>query len=73
MVEHELDVIRHADWIVDVGPAAGDHGGEILYSGPLKGLESVGGIENPALSVRTAESRAIVRLELRENGFASNT
>src|ERR1700723_3159568 len=41
VVEHELDVIRHADWIVDVGPAAGEHGGQILYSGPPKGLESV--------------------------------
>src|SRR3954465_7968364 len=41
VVEHELDVIRHADWIVDVGPAAGVHGGEILYSGPPAGLASV--------------------------------
>ena len=41
VVEHELDVIRHADWIVDVGPAAGEHGGEILYSGPLAGLAEV--------------------------------
>ncbi len=41
VVEHELDVIRHADWIVDVGPAAGEHGGQILYSGPPKGLASV--------------------------------
>src|SRR5690349_16084072 len=41
VVEHELDVIRHADWIVDVGPQAGQHGGEILYSGPLAGLEQV--------------------------------
>lgn len=41
VVEHELDVIRHADWIVDVGPAAGEKGGEILYSGPLAGLERV--------------------------------
>ncbi|HVJ34057.1 MAG TPA: excinuclease ABC subunit UvrA [Terriglobia bacterium] len=41
VVEHELDVIAHADWIVDVGPAAGQHGGEILYSGPLAGLASV--------------------------------
>lgn len=38
VVEHEVDVIRHADWIVDVGPAAGIHGGEIIYSGPLEGL-----------------------------------
>ena len=41
VVEHELDVIRHADWIVDVGPAAGEQGGEILYSGPPDGLRAV--------------------------------
>lgn len=42
-MEHEVDVIRHADWIVEVGPAAGQEGGEILYSGPLAGLKKVGG------------------------------
>jgi excinuclease ABC subunit A len=41
VVEHDLDVIRHADWIVDVGPGAGQHGGEVLYSGPLPGLADV--------------------------------
>ena len=41
VVEHEIDVIRYADWIVDVGPAAGEKGGQILYSGPLEGLEKV--------------------------------
>jgi excinuclease ABC subunit A len=41
VVEHELDVIRRADWIVDVGPAAGEHGGHILYSGPPAGLERI--------------------------------
>jgi excinuclease ABC subunit A len=41
VVEHDLDVIRRADWIVDVGPAAGEHGGRVLYSGPLAGLEHV--------------------------------
>ena len=41
IVEHEVDVIRHADWIIDVGPAAGERGGEILYSGPLQGLQSI--------------------------------
>jgi len=41
VVEHELDVVRHADWIVDVGPAAGDKGGFVLYSGPPAGLENV--------------------------------
>jgi len=41
VIEHELDVIRHADWIVDVGPDAGTGGGRVLYSGPLEGLASV--------------------------------
>ncbi len=41
VVEHEIDVMRHADWLVDVGPAAGQHGGEILYSGPPDGLRRV--------------------------------
>jgi excinuclease ABC subunit A len=41
VVEHELDVVRHADWIVDVGPEAGEHGGQILYSGPPEGLAGV--------------------------------
>jgi excinuclease ABC subunit A len=41
VVEHDLDVIRHADWIVDVGPAAGEHGGRVLYSGQPEGLKRV--------------------------------
>ncbi|HEX4446838.1 MAG TPA: excinuclease ABC subunit UvrA [Polyangiaceae bacterium] len=41
VVEHEVDVIRHADWIVDVGPGAGQHGGEVLYSGEPEGLRRV--------------------------------
>jgi len=41
VVEHELDVIRHADWLVDVGPDAGESGGEILYSGPPAGLKNI--------------------------------
>ncbi|WP_024890990.1 excinuclease ABC subunit UvrA [Luteimonas huabeiensis] len=41
VVEHEIDVIRHADWIVDVGPAAGEQGGRVLYSGPPEGLAQV--------------------------------
>jgi len=41
VVEHELDVVKEADWIVDVGPAAGEHGGIVLYSGPTAGLADV--------------------------------
>lgn len=47
VVEHEIDVVRRADWVVDVGPAAGEQGGRILYSGPLPGLADV-----PASSTR---------------------
>ena len=41
VVEHDLAVIRQADWIVDVGPLAGEQGGQILYSGPPVGLRAV--------------------------------
>lgn len=38
VVEHEEEVIRAADWIVDIGPEAGYNGGEVVFSGPLKAL-----------------------------------
>ncbi|MDP9695286.1 UNVERIFIED_ORG: excinuclease ABC subunit A [Arthrobacter globiformis] len=41
VVEHNMDIVRHADWLVDVGPRAGEGGGEVLYSGPVAGLAAV--------------------------------
>ncbi|MCE3033984.1 excinuclease ABC subunit UvrA [Streptomyces sp. CMSTAAHL-2] len=41
VVEHHLEVVRGADWLVDVGPGAGEHGGRVLYSGPPAELASV--------------------------------
>jgi excinuclease ABC subunit A len=38
VVEHDEETIRTADWIVDIGPAAGEHGGEVIVSGPLEAL-----------------------------------
>lgn len=38
VVEHDEDTIRASDWIVDIGPEAGEHGGEVLYSGPVTGI-----------------------------------
>src|SRR5690606_21854367 len=38
VVEHNTDVIRAADWVVDLGPGAGPHGGRIVYAGPPGGL-----------------------------------
>ena len=41
VVEHDLDIVRRADWVVDIGPGAGENGGRVLYSGPVAGLEHV--------------------------------
>lgn len=41
VVEHDMDVVRRADWVVDIGPGAGEAGGRVLYSGPVAGLEEV--------------------------------
>ncbi|MEV0523471.1 excinuclease ABC subunit UvrA [Streptomyces sp. NPDC050439] len=41
VVEHDMDVVRRADWVVDIGPGAGEAGGRVLYSGPVAGLEKV--------------------------------
>ena len=41
VVEHDEDTIRASDWIVDIGPGAGEHGGAVVYSGPVKGVEKV--------------------------------
>jgi len=41
VVEHDTQTMRQADWIVDVGPAAGEHGGRVLYSGPPDGLAGI--------------------------------
>ena len=61
VVEHDEDTIATADWVVDIGPGAGEHGGEVVYSGPVRGLlkqpESITGaylagrreIETPAV------------------------
>ncbi|HEX2765449.1 MAG TPA: excinuclease ABC subunit UvrA [Candidatus Limnocylindria bacterium] len=42
VVEHDEETIRAADWVIDIGPQAGEHGGELIHSGPLSGL-----LENP--------------------------
>ncbi|WAL40707.1 excinuclease ABC subunit UvrA [Brevibacterium sp. BRM-1] len=38
VVEHSVEVMREADWLVDIGPGAGEHGGRVVYSGPTAGL-----------------------------------
>src|SRR4051812_39849334 len=65
VVEHEIDVIRHADWVVDVGPHAGEHGGEILYSGPLEGLAQVKASRTAEAVFRTPSASGEGRAEAR--------
>ncbi len=38
VVEHDEDTIATADWVVDIGPGAGEHGGHVVHSGPVAGL-----------------------------------
>ncbi|NQX34894.1 excinuclease ABC subunit UvrA [Herbiconiux sp. VKM Ac-2851] len=59
-VEHSLDVIREADWIVDIGPGAGVTGGRVVYSGQLEGL-------------RGAEESVTRRYLFAEHGGAAGT
>ena len=63
VVEHDLDVIRRADWIVDVGPGAGEQGGRVLYSGPPEGLARV---EDSLTRVHLFAGEAKVQREPRE-------
>jgi excinuclease ABC subunit A len=43
VIEHNTDVIRSADWVIDLGPEAGADGGELVYAGPPEGLKKVKG------------------------------
>jgi excinuclease ABC subunit A len=63
LVEHDLDLVRSADWLVDVGPGAGNGGGQVLHSGPVSGLQDV-----PASATRpylAPDHRPAVRAEPR--------
>ncbi|MFE5486005.1 ATP-binding cassette domain-containing protein [Streptomyces sp. NPDC056527] len=63
VVEHHLDVVRHADWIVDVGPLAGVHGGRVLHSGPPHELA---GVEESATRRFLFDRAAVAERAVRE-------
>ncbi len=81
VVEHDEDTIRTADWIVDIGPGAGEHGGRVVHSGDLDGLlasqESVTGaylsgrrsIPMPATRRPVDPARQITVVGARENNL----
>jgi excinuclease UvrABC ATPase subunit len=52
VVEHEPEVIRIADHVVDMGPRAGSHGGEVVYEGPFEGLAASGTLTGQHLEVQ---------------------
>jgi excinuclease UvrABC ATPase subunit len=59
VVEHELEVIRVADHVVDMGPRAGAHGGEIVYEGPFAGLAASGTLTGQHLDVQQTLKEAV--------------
>ena len=81
VVEHDEDTIRTADWIVDIGPGAGEHGGRVVHSGDLAGLlvapESVTGaylagrreIPMPAVRRPVDLDRAVTVVGAREHNL----
>ncbi|MEC5198928.1 excinuclease ABC subunit A [Arthrobacter sp. PL16] len=58
VVEHNMDVVQRSDWIVDVGPLAGEGGGTIIYSGPAAGLAGVPGSLTAPFLTRSGPSSA---------------
>ena len=85
VVEHDEDTMREADWIVDVGPGAGEHGGEIVHSGSfeelLKNTRSITGdymagrrsIEVPASRRPVDKERQLIVRGARENNLKNVT
>jgi len=66
VVEHDADTIANADHVLDIGPGAGVHGGEILYSGPVAGLldceqSQTGGYLSGRLKIEVPERRRPIR------------
>ncbi len=62
VVEHDEDVIRSSDWIVDLGPGAGENGGKVVYQGPTEDLFK----NPPAESITAAYLTGKVKRRLRE-------
>lgn len=86
VVEHDQETIETADWLVDIGPGAGEHGGEVVYSGKAYGLvkaqrsvtgDYISGRKSIPLPTRrrkvTASSRKLTLVGARENNLQNLT
>lgn len=70
IVEHNMDMVRRADWLVDVGPLAGERGGRIVYSGPVEGIAEVAeSVTRPFLTGDASPSAPLVQ-SFNERGSA---
>ncbi len=58
VVEHDEETIRAADYIVDIGPGAGEHGGEVMYAGPIAGFAAAEQFPDLGLRLRPPPHRA---------------
>ncbi|HGM5554530.1 TPA: excinuclease ABC subunit A [Pseudomonas putida] len=67
VVEHDLETMRRADWLIDVGPAAGEKGGQVLYSGPPAGLAEID--ESQTRSYLFVESQRQTRTARKPSGW----
>jgi len=67
VVEHDLETMRRADWLIDVGPAAGEKGGQVLYSGPPAGLAEID--ESQTRAYLFAENQRQTRTARKPSGW----
>ena len=59
--ENNLDVVKCADWIIDLGPEAGDKGGKLVYQGPPKGLlECAESVTAPYLKDKFKQEKSLI-------------
>ena len=54
VVEHDEETIRTADWVIDIGPGAGEHGGEIIANGSLEGAAGRAALDHRGVPARRA-------------------
>ncbi len=69
VVEHDEDTILVSDWVVDIGPRAGKHGGEVIYSGTLEDLVDVRNPPGELLSLRDSPSTKTTKVRNKKNVF----
>ena len=78
LIEHNIDVMKNADWLIDLGPGAGDKGGELIATGtPEQLAEHPGSVTAPYLKAALDQTRAFAAAhppaESEEGGIGGST